>query len=92
MFSLTSYPKVTAITVINNPKKNSNFLRPYLSRKRNVNVSNTVIITPIYKGIVLADKRKIAIAVPITSCLQFIKNYIYYELLNKNLLLTYLTQ
>lgn len=41
-----SYPNVTAITVIKNAKKNSNFLNPYLSINRNVNVSKTVIITP----------------------------------------------
>lgn len=70
---------MTAIIVINSAKKNSSFLSPYLSNRRKVKVSNTVIITPTYNGIVFADKRYIAIDVPITSCLgQEIESYDIY--------------
>lgn len=47
----TSYPKVMAMIVIRTPKKASSFLRPYLSRKRNTNVSMMVMRTPPHKGI-----------------------------------------
>jgi hypothetical protein len=51
LFKRTSYPKVIAMTVMRNPKKNSNFRKPYLSSSRKVNVSNTVIRTPPQIGI-----------------------------------------
>lgn len=47
----TSYPNVKAITAIRNPKKSSNFLKPYLSNNKNVKVSITVISTPPHIGI-----------------------------------------
>lgn len=47
----TSYPNVTAIIVIRNPKKSSNFLKPYLSNNKNVKVSIIVIRTPPHIGI-----------------------------------------
>ena len=62
-----SYPKDTAMTVMSNPKKASNFLRPYLSRPKKVNVSATVIKTPPHSGTVLLESKYMAIAVPITS-------------------------
>lgn len=37
--------------MIRNPKKNSNFLKPYLSNNKNVNVSITVMSTPAHIGI-----------------------------------------
>ena len=46
----TSYPNVTAMTVMRKPKNNSNFLRPYLSKNKNVKVSITVSRTPPYIG------------------------------------------
>lgn len=47
----TSYPNETAITVISKPNNNSSFRKPYLSKKRNVNVSNIVINVPTHIGI-----------------------------------------
>lgn len=49
--SLTSYPKETAITVIRKPKSNSSFRSPYLSKRRNENVSMAVMRTPSQRGI-----------------------------------------
>lgn len=46
-----SYPKVTPITAISRQKKSSNFLSPYLSRKRKVKVSTMVIKHPAHNGI-----------------------------------------
>lgn len=46
----TSYPNVTAIVVIRNANKNSNFLKPYLSKNKNVNVSKIVINVPAHNG------------------------------------------
>lgn len=38
------------MTVISNPKKNSNFRRPYLSKNKKVNVSTIVINVPAHSG------------------------------------------
>ena len=51
------------------PKKASNFLRPYLSRKRKVKVSEIVMRTPPHNGILPLDNKYNDIAVPITSCI-----------------------
>lgn len=45
-----SYPKVTPMTVIKSPKKDSSFLKPYLSNIKKVNVSIMVIRTPPHIG------------------------------------------
>ena len=41
--------------------------RPYLSKKRNINVSVTVMTTPPHRGIAPFDSSENAMAVPITS-------------------------
>lgn len=46
-----SYPKVTPIMPMSKAKNISSFLKPYLSRNRNVNVSMMVIRQPPHKGI-----------------------------------------
>jgi len=48
---LTSYPNVIAMVTMRNPKNASSLRNPYLSSKRNVNVSAMVIITPAQRGI-----------------------------------------
>jgi hypothetical protein len=63
MGKLTSYPNEKAITEMSTPKKNSSFLKPYLSRNRNVSVSKTVIRTPPHKGIL---KKKIIIIIQLS--------------------------
>ena len=45
-----------AMTVMRTPKKASSFLRPYLSRNKNVKVSAMVIKTPPYSGILKMNK------------------------------------
>ena len=44
------------MVLISRQKKSSNFLNPYLSKPRNVNVSAIVIKTPPHNGIFLSDK------------------------------------
>lgn len=49
--ALTSYPNVTAMTVIRKPNKNSSLRRPYLSSIKNEKVSMMVISVPAHNGI-----------------------------------------
>jgi len=44
------------MTVMRKPKKSSNFRKPYLSKNKNVNVSTTVISTPLHIGILKSQK------------------------------------
>jgi len=61
------YQKDTAIVVTRNPKKASKLRKLYISRKRKVNVSRPVMSTPTQMGMVLLERRLIAVADPITS-------------------------
>ena len=63
------YPKEAAIVVMRSPKKSSSFLSPDLSSPRKVNVSTTVMRTPAHRGTKLLERRLMAMAVPITSCM-----------------------
>lgn len=66
----TSYPKVTAITEIRNPNKNSNLRKPYLSKNRNVNVSTIVIRVPTHSGTLkIAEKISSLIEFELTACI-----------------------